>query len=140
MLFSKQKNLGRIPKVLCIIGLLSVELLPIACMFIYLCVCVCVCVRVCIVYNCIFQFVAHPNCQQHLTSIWYGNEMGFLQSAVWMKKAGLVIIWIPALPFLCLAYIINPYSKVSTNYRCMCVYVCVCVCVIIYIYIYIYMV
>jgi len=30
--------------------------------------------------------LSHPNCQQHLTSIWYDPEMGFLQSLNLWKK------------------------------------------------------
>ena len=45
----------------------------------------------------LFQFVAHPNCQQHLTASWYGKEMGFLQTLPISKK---LLFSTVALPFL----------------------------------------
>lgn len=62
------------------------------------------------------QFVAHPNCQQHLTNIWYGKDMSSLQSMSVWKKVGLLLLFIPAMPLACLMYIINPYTKVSTQF------------------------
>lgn len=64
------------------------------------------------------KFVAHPNCQQHMTSIWYGSEMGFLQSLNWWRKLIFGIIYIPFVPFFCAAYIIAPNSKASAVMRC----------------------
>ncbi|CAE1274339.1 TRPC3 [Acanthosepion pharaonis] len=64
------------------------------------------------------KFVAHPNCQQHMTSIWYGSEMGFLQSLNWWRKLLFGIIYIPFVPFFCAAYIIAPNSKASAVMRC----------------------
>ena len=64
----------------------------------------------------LLQFVAHPNCQQHLTSIWFGPQMGFLQSLNLWKKLLLWIVCIPLMPFFCIVYIIAPDCKVeSTN-------------------------
>ncbi|ESO04790.1 hypothetical protein HELRODRAFT_191728 [Helobdella robusta] len=125
------------------------------------------------------KFVAHPNCQQHLTSVWYGKEMAFLQSSSHWKKVtcflyfcfvsyayeafvGLeklashlletliqkllfvlmiirkllqqfcckpvdkMLMWlvtIPAVPLLCIAYLIYPQSKV-----CLRLFTCLFVC------------
>lgn len=67
----------------------------------------------------LFQFVAHPNCQQHMTSLWYGSEMGFLQSLSWWKQLCFVILFLPTIPFIALSYIIAPNTKVViTIYRC----------------------
>ena len=57
--------------------------------------------------------MAHPNCQQHLTTIWFGPELGFMQSLALWKN---MLIWmaaVPLLPVLCIMYIISPESKVS---------------------------
>jgi hypothetical protein len=59
------------------------------------------------------QFIAHPNCQQHLTSIYYGAEMGFLQSLVLWKKAMMWILCVPLIPFFCVVYLFAPDTKVS---------------------------
>ena len=77
------------------------------------------------------QFVAHPNCQQHLTSVWYGPEMGFMQSLALGKKmimydspgaatSNKMIMWllgIPLVPIFCFIYIVSPKSKVFTDYK-----------------------
>ena len=57
------------------------------------------------------QFVAHPNCQQHLTTIWYGAEMAFLQAGSSWKKFALAFGAVFGLPLLCLTYILFPNSK-----------------------------
>lgn len=59
------------------------------------------------------QFVAHPNCQQHLTSIWFGPQMGFMQSLNLWKKLLMWMVCIPLMPFFCIVYIIAPDCKVS---------------------------
>src|SRR6218665_1108235 len=66
---------------------------------------------------CLFirQFVAHPNCQQHLTSIWFGPETGFMQSLPLWKKLIMWLVCVPLLPFFCLIYIISPNNKVRTR-------------------------
>lgn len=63
------------------------------------------------------QFVAHSNCQQHLTSIWFGPEMGFMQSLALWKKIIIWVLGIPLVPIFCIMYIITPKSKVSTHHR-----------------------
>ncbi|XP_045214496.1 short transient receptor potential channel 7-like isoform X4 [Mercenaria mercenaria] len=64
------------------------------------------------------KFVAHPNCQQHMTSIWYGSEMGFLQSFNWLRESVYAILFLPAIPFLCAVYVIFPNSKLGSIMRC----------------------
>jgi len=58
--------------------------------------------------------VAHPNCQQHLTSIWYGPQMGFMQSLNLWKKLLMWVVCVPLMPLFCIVYIIAPDCKVKT--------------------------
>ena len=60
------------------------------------------------------QFVAHPNCQQHLTTIWFGPQMGFMQSLTLWKKIVVWLVCVPLLPIFCFVYIIAPSTKVKT--------------------------
>ena len=60
------------------------------------------------------QFVAHPNCQQHMTSIWYGSEMGFLQSLNGLMQFFYLVLFIPIIPFLCVIYVFVPGGKVMS--------------------------
>ena len=62
------------------------------------------------------QFVAHPNCQQYLTSIWYGPEMGFLQSMTLWKKVVMWFVCVPLVPIFCLIYIVTPHTKVPVYF------------------------
>ncbi|KAL8607311.1 hypothetical protein ACOMHN_039461 [Nucella lapillus] len=64
------------------------------------------------------KFVAHPNCQQHMTSIWYGSEMGFLQSMNGLMQFIYLLLFIPVIPFLCVAYVFVPGGKVGAIMRC----------------------
>ncbi|CAH8593775.1 unnamed protein product [Schistosoma turkestanicum] len=64
------------------------------------------------------KFVAHPNCQQYLTSIWYGSETAFLQSWSLIRKIGLSVAATPLLPLFCLIYIILPTSNIARSMRC----------------------
>lgn len=58
------------------------------------------------------QFVAHPNCQQQLLSIWYENLSGLRQQTTAVKL--LVVFGVAiGLPILALLYWIAPSSKVS---------------------------
>ena len=61
----------------------------------------------------LLQFVAHPNCQQHLTSIWYGQQMGFMQSLTLWKQLGFWLVCIVLLPVICLVYIVAPHTQVG---------------------------
>jgi len=60
----------------------------------------------------LLQFVAHPNCQQHLTSIWYGQQMGFMQSLTLWKQLGFWLVCIVLLPVICFIYIVAPNTQV----------------------------
>ncbi|KAL3311746.1 Short transient receptor putative channel 7 [Cichlidogyrus casuarinus] len=64
------------------------------------------------------KFVAHPNCQQYLTSIWYGSEIAFLQSWSLFRKIGLSLLATPLVPLFCLLYIILPSSNLARAMRC----------------------
>ncbi len=58
------------------------------------------------------QFVAHPNCQQHLTTIWFGADMAFLQSFTLWQNILMWVACVPLVPFFCIMYIISPNSRV----------------------------
>lgn len=58
------------------------------------------------------QFVAHPNCQQQLLSIWYENLPGLRQQTTAVKLLVVMAVAI-GLPGLALAYWITPCSRVS---------------------------
>ncbi|XP_041652769.1 short transient receptor potential channel 6 [Cheilinus undulatus] len=58
------------------------------------------------------KFVAHPNCQQQLLSIWYENLSGLRQQTTAVKI--LLVLGVAAgLPFLALIYWIAPSSKLG---------------------------
>lgn len=59
------------------------------------------------------QFVAHPICQQVLSSIWCGNLSGWRGSRTAWKLLVSVGIFI-TMPLLCLVYWIAPKSKVCS--------------------------
>lgn len=58
------------------------------------------------------QFVAHPNCQQQLLSIWYENLSGLRQQTIAVKIL-LVLGVAVGLPVLAFIHWIAPSSKVS---------------------------
>lgn len=58
------------------------------------------------------QFVAHPNCQQQLLSIWYEN-LSRLHQQTTAVKILLVLGVALGLPILAFIYWIAPSSKVS---------------------------
>lgn len=62
------------------------------------------------------QFVAHPNCQQQLLTIWYENLPGLRQQSVGVKCWTVLGVTV-GLPFLAIAYWIMPCSKVWTHMR-----------------------
>lgn len=67
-------------------------------------------------YWCFFfllQFVAHPNCQQQLLTMWYENLSGLRQQSIAVKFLAVFGVSI-GLPFLAIAYWIAPCSKVQT--------------------------
>lgn len=61
------------------------------------------------------QFVAHPNCQQQLLSIWYENLPGLRQQTTAVKLLVVMAVAI-GLPGLALAYWITPCGRVRSIY------------------------
>ncbi|XP_066555506.1 short transient receptor potential channel 6 [Amia ocellicauda] len=62
------------------------------------------------------KFVAHPNCQQQLLSIWYENLSGLRQQTTAVKF--LVVLGVAiGLPFLAMVYWIAPCSKLGKIMR-----------------------
>ncbi|CAB1316973.1 unnamed protein product, partial [Coregonus sp. 'balchen'] len=62
------------------------------------------------------KFVAHPNCQQQLLSIWYENLPGLRQQTTAVKL--LVVLGVAVgLPGLALAYLVAPCSRVGRVMR-----------------------
>lgn len=59
------------------------------------------------------QFVAHPNCQQQLLTMWYENLSGLRQQSIAVKFLAVFGVSL-GLPFLAVAYWIAPCSKVQT--------------------------
>ncbi|KTF71982.1 hypothetical protein cypCar_00048978, partial [Cyprinus carpio] len=62
------------------------------------------------------QFVAHPNCQQQLLSIWYENLSGLRQQTTAVKLL-VVLGVVVGLPVLALLYWIAPSSKLGKIIR-----------------------
>uniref|UniRef100_A0A7N8YBE5 Transient receptor potential cation channel, subfamily C, member 6a n=2 Tax=Mastacembelus armatus TaxID=205130 RepID=A0A7N8YBE5_9TELE len=62
------------------------------------------------------KFVAHPNCQQQLLSIWYENLPGLRQQTTAVKLLVVLAVAI-SLPGLALAYWIAPCSRVGKVMR-----------------------
>lgn len=62
------------------------------------------------------QFVAHPNCQQQLLSIWYENLSGLRQQTMAVKFLVVLAVAV-GLPFLALIYWFAPCSKVCLGSR-----------------------
>ncbi|XP_042349343.1 short transient receptor potential channel 7-like [Plectropomus leopardus] len=63
-----------------------------------------------------FKFVAHPNCQQQLLTIWYENLPGLRQQSVGVKCWTVLGVTI-GLPFLAISYWIMPCSKLGQILR-----------------------
>lgn len=63
-----------------------------------------------------FQFVAHPNVQQLLASIWYEGLPGFRRKNMFLQALEIVRIGI-LFPFFSVAYIIAPHSVVGQTMR-----------------------
>nr|XP_046179279.1 short transient receptor potential channel 7-like [Oncorhynchus gorbuscha] len=62
------------------------------------------------------KFVAHPNCQQQLLTIWYENLSGLRQQSIGVKCWTVLGVSL-GLPFLALAYWIMPCSKLGQILR-----------------------
>lgn len=63
-----------------------------------------------------FQFVAHPHCQQLLASIWYAGVPGWRKHNSFTKfltTAGLILI----IPFMALYYLFLPHTKIGQMLR-----------------------
>jgi hypothetical protein len=60
------------------------------------------------------KFVSHSNCQQKLVEIWYSGirNLSKMNSVI---QALLFLVFLPALPFMCIVYIVAPKSKVNTS-------------------------
>ncbi|XP_070240416.1 short transient receptor potential channel 6 isoform X2 [Bos mutus] len=63
-----------------------------------------------------FKFVAHPNCQQQLLSIWYENLSGLRQQTMAVKFLVVLAVAV-GLPFLALVYWFAPCSKMGKIMR-----------------------
>lgn len=61
------------------------------------------------------QFVAHPNCQQQLLTLWYENLQGLRQQSIGVKCWTVLGVTV-GLPFLAIAYWIMPCSKVADTF------------------------
>ncbi|XP_018607148.1 short transient receptor potential channel 7-like [Scleropages formosus] len=62
------------------------------------------------------KFVAHPNCQQQLLTIWYENLSELRQQSIGVK-CGTVLGVTIGLPFLAIAYWVMPCSKLGQVLR-----------------------
>ncbi|KAG7230328.1 hypothetical protein INR49_024432, partial [Caranx melampygus] len=62
------------------------------------------------------KFVAHPNCQQQLLTIWYENLPGLRQQSIGVKCWTVLGVTV-GLPFLAIAYWIMPCSKLGQILR-----------------------
>ncbi|XP_051505170.1 short transient receptor potential channel 7-like [Myxocyprinus asiaticus] len=62
------------------------------------------------------KFVAHPNCQQQLLTIWYENLSGLRQQSIGVKCLTVLGVTV-GLPFLAIAYWIVPFSKLGQILR-----------------------
>ncbi|XP_034036814.1 short transient receptor potential channel 7-like [Thalassophryne amazonica] len=62
------------------------------------------------------KFVAHPNCQQQLLTIWYENLPGLRQQSVGVKCWTVLGVTV-GLPFLAISYWIMPCSKLGQILR-----------------------
>lgn len=63
------------------------------------------------------QFVAHPNCQQQLLTIWYENLSGLREQTIAIKCLVVLVVAL-GLPFLAIGYWIAPCSRVLTLINC----------------------
>ncbi|KAG8584637.1 hypothetical protein GDO81_004701 [Engystomops pustulosus] len=62
------------------------------------------------------KFVAHPNCQQQLLSIWYENLSGLRQQTTAVKFLVVLAVAV-GLPFLAMVYWVAPCSKLGRIMR-----------------------
>ncbi|XP_043828661.1 short transient receptor potential channel 3 isoform X6 [Dromiciops gliroides] len=62
------------------------------------------------------KFVAHPNCQQQLLTIWYENLSGLREQAIAIKCLVVLVVAL-GLPFLAIGYWIAPCSRLGKILR-----------------------
>ncbi len=60
------------------------------------------------------QFVAHPNCQQQLLTIWYENLSGLREQTIAVKFLVVLAVGL-GLPLLAVGYWFAPCSKVRLS-------------------------
>ncbi|XP_077156524.1 short transient receptor potential channel 3 isoform X3 [Paroedura picta] len=63
-----------------------------------------------------FKFVAHPNCQQQLLTIWYENLSGLREQAIAIKCLVVLVVAL-GLPLLAVGYWIAPCSRLGKILR-----------------------
>ncbi|XP_012877577.1 PREDICTED: short transient receptor potential channel 3 isoform X5 [Dipodomys ordii] len=63
-----------------------------------------------------FKFVAHPNCQQQLLTIWYENLSGLREQTIAIKCLVVLVVAL-GLPFLAMGYWIAPCSRLGKILR-----------------------
>uniref|UniRef100_A0A6I8N9K5 Transient receptor potential cation channel subfamily C member 3 n=1 Tax=Ornithorhynchus anatinus TaxID=9258 RepID=A0A6I8N9K5_ORNAN len=63
-----------------------------------------------------FKFVAHPNCQQQLLTIWYENLSGLREQTIAIKCLVVLVVAL-GLPFLAIGYWIAPCSRLGKILR-----------------------
>ena len=63
-----------------------------------------------------FQFVAHPHCQQLLASIWYAGLPGWRKRSMGVKVL-IIFFLISLMPFMACYYLILPRSKIGKLLR-----------------------
>ncbi|XP_028619920.1 short transient receptor potential channel 3 isoform X4 [Grammomys surdaster] len=63
-----------------------------------------------------FKFVAHPNCQQQLLTIWYENLSGLREQTIAIKCLVVLVVAL-GLPFLAIGYWIAPCSRLGRILR-----------------------
>lgn len=63
------------------------------------------------------QFVAHPNCQQQLLTIWYENLSGLREQTIAIKCLVVLVVAL-GLPFLAIGYWMAPCSRVQLFLTC----------------------
>ncbi|KFO36782.1 Short transient receptor potential channel 3 [Fukomys damarensis] len=63
-----------------------------------------------------FNFVAHPNCQQQLLTIWYENLSGLREQTIAIKCLVVLVVAL-GLPFLAIGYWIAPCSRLGKVLR-----------------------
>ncbi|XP_048189450.1 short transient receptor potential channel 3 isoform X7 [Perognathus longimembris pacificus] len=63
-----------------------------------------------------FKFVAHPNCQQQLLTIWYENLSGLREQTIAIKCLVVLVVAL-GLPFLAMGYWIAPCSRLGKVLR-----------------------